>query len=452
MNRDHCRLVDLRALSLAAIPLWITTAVAAQNLTYADLSNAGVQTSGSSPAISSTGRYVAFMTPAAIDPADTNGLADVYLRDTQAATTSWVSLTSANGVGNGQSATDFMRGVSTDGRYVLFASDATNMVPNDTNGVVDYFVRDRVAGTTVRASVGNAGQQAATFPLVQNFTAAMTSDGRYVVFGSSATNLVPGDTNGSPDVFRFDRTTLTSTLVSVSTSGTTGNGWSGVPTVSADGRFVAFESTASNLLVGDANGAVPDAFVRDMLTGTTTIVGRGTPGNAQAMMTGTGSPSISADGRYVAFNSLEDLTPETHAWTAVYLRDRVANVTTLVSPPYADRNTFDPQISGDGTKIAYWTDATNLAPGHFLGASDVYRWDRLSGWTTRVSSATLGIGQGSDYIGTQWEQPGISFDGRTIAWADSGSNLIQPDALPGVIDTFVWHEPPPPPVRIRRFP
>ncbi len=464
-NSRHA--VDSPVLSLAApcrplvtpfacaAVLLAARAAAAQSLSFVDVNSSGVQTSGQGPALSSTGRYVAFGTDTAIDPADTNPTTDVYLRDRQTGVTSFVSRTSAGGIGNAASFTDTTRGVSVDGRYVLFVSLASNMVAGDTNGAEDLFLRDRTLGTTIRVSVGNTGQQGNLgMGTGDAWTSRMSDDGRYVAFTSSATNLAAGgDTNASPDVFRFDRLTLTSTLVSASTGGGTGNGWSGVAMISGDGRYVAFESSASNLVAGDANGALPDAFVRDMLTGTTTIVGRGTPGNAQAMIHGSGAPSLSFDGRYVAFTSWDDLTPETHIAPAVYVRDRTTNVTTLVSPAFADGNAFGPQISGDGSAITYISDSSNLAPGHFAGQLDVYRSVRASGWTTRVSSAAIGIGQGTNASqGGAAAQPGISFDGRLVVWSDYGTNLIVPDAFPISPDVFLWRETPPPPVHWRRFP
>ncbi|MGZ4664922.1 MAG: TolB family protein, partial [Frankiaceae bacterium] len=148
--------------------------------------------------------------------------------------------------------------VSANGRYVAFISGAANLVPGDTNTESDVFVRDRRAGTTTRVSVSNTGAQANGY----SYEVAVSANGRYVAFDSNATNLVPGDTNDAQDVFVRDRRAGTTTRVSVSNSGAQGNGGSGDPAVSANGRYVAFNSFATNLVPGDTNDA-RDVFVRD---------------------------------------------------------------------------------------------------------------------------------------------------------------------------------------------
>ena len=157
---------------------------------------------------------------------------------------------------NGDSASP---AISADGRYVAFGSDASNLVPGDTNGTSDVFVRDLRSGTTQRVSVATDGTQANG----DSDSPAISADGRYVAFASYASNLVPGDTNGTADVFVRDLRSGTTRRVSVATDGTQANGDSGSPAISADGRYVAFESDASNLVPGDTNHCV-DVFVRDL--------------------------------------------------------------------------------------------------------------------------------------------------------------------------------------------
>ena len=189
--------------------------------------------------------------------------------------------------------------VSADGRYVVFYSLATDIVAGDTNGKDDVFVRDMETGTTTRVSVSTVGAEAndnCRYP-------SISADGRYITFISSATNLVAGDTNGKADIFRHDRTTGTTILVSVSTGGAQGDDHSRYyySDISADGRYVVFSSQATNLVAGDGNGRV-DVFVRGVTSGTTTRVNVSTGGTESDH--NSGKACISADGRYVAFSSL----------------------------------------------------------------------------------------------------------------------------------------------------
>lgn len=422
------------------------TASAQGGLSFADVTTGGTQLGGNSAVICSTGRWVAFTTILSADPLDTNGVADVYLRDTYLHQTSLVSRTSTAG-GNGYSDTYGIQGVSSDGRYVLFASSSTNLIgAADTNGATDLFVHDMLTHANVRANVGNAGQQASA--PTDYMRASMTDDGRYVVYSTRSSNLVPGDGNASPDVFRWDRSTGFSTLVSVSTGGGVGNGGSGEPSISTNttmsvnnGRYVSFSSYATNLVASDANGSLSDAFLRDMNTGVTTIVSLSTPGNTQGFAWPSGGASVSDDGRFVAFGSLEQFTSTSISWTAVYVRDRNLNVTTLISPNYADGNCYWQEISGDGTKVAFQTDATNIDLLHHPGAMDTYLHDRSSVTTTRITTGPAGDGSagsnGSDL------NLGISSDGRAVAFTSDGDNLITGDSNLGD-DVFVWRAGPQP--------
>lgn len=187
---------------------------------------------------------------------DTNSTADVFMRDTQTSTTTRVSVSTAGVQGNG--ACD-MAVVSADGRYVAWQSAATNHVASDTNGVADIFYRDTQTNTTTRVSVSTAGVEgngASTHPV-------MSADGRYVGFVSAASTLVTGDTNGVIDVFVRDTVLNTTTRMNLSSSGTQANGATSLWSIgfSADGRYIAFDSAATNLVTGDTNGA-SDVFVR----------------------------------------------------------------------------------------------------------------------------------------------------------------------------------------------
>jgi len=175
-----------------------------------------------------------------------------------------VSVDSAGNLGNSFSS---QPSISADGRFVAFSSDASNIVPGDTNSNPDVFVRDTLTNTTTRVSVDSAGNQANSI----SDGASISADGRFVAFLSNASNIVPGDTNSSGDIFVRDTLTNTTTRVSLDSAGNQGNSFSILPSISADGRFVAFYSNASNLVPGDTNSS-QDVFLRDTLTNTTTRV------------------------------------------------------------------------------------------------------------------------------------------------------------------------------------
>src|SRR5438132_6325767 len=219
-------------------------------------------------ALSADGRFVAFDSAATERVAgDTNVASDVLVHDRQTGTTERVSVASDGTQGNGSSGLlsfAFPPALSADGRFVAFVSFAANLVAGDTNGATDVFVHDRQTGTTERVSVASDGTQGDG----TSSSSALSADGRFVAYHSAATTLVAGDTNGATDVFVHDRQTGTTERVSVASGGTQGNGISAAPALSGDGRFVAFHSTATNLVAGDTNGA-PDVFVHDRQAGTT---------------------------------------------------------------------------------------------------------------------------------------------------------------------------------------
>ncbi|MET0499011.1 MAG: hypothetical protein ABW106_12180, partial [Steroidobacteraceae bacterium] len=276
------------------------------------------------PSISSDGRYVVFTsTGTTLVPGDTNSRADIFVYDRQAGTTERVSVDSYGGQANGES----MSGsISADGRFVSFLSRASNLVPGDTNSAADLFVHDRTSGLTERANVDTYGVQSNA----DTFESAISATGRYVIFTSGASNLVPGDTNQVSDTFLRDRDTGTTERVGVGAGGVQGNGSSHSYAVSADGRYVTFGSTASNLVAGDTNG-VDDTFVRDRQAGTTERVNVG-PTGKQALRSSQGA-DMSDDGRYVAFVGFpSELVPgDTGRFEQIFVRDRLLNITERAS-------------------------------------------------------------------------------------------------------------------------
>ncbi len=260
------------------------------------------------PSLSSDGRLVAFVSAAGnLVPGDTNGIGDVFVRDLALAQTTRVSVSSTGAEIDPASQLWNLSRISADGRYVAFASDATTLVPGKTNGVMDIFVHDRLTGVTTRVSLTQSGTEANG----DSTNLAISGNGRFVVFESEADNLVPGDTNGQPDIFVHDRDFdgngvfdepggVWTERVSVATGGAQANDESQDPSISEDGRFVAFQSLATNLVADDTNGA-RDVFVRDRQTGQTVRVTAwdGSEPNGDSVFT----PQLSGDGCYLAFTS-----------------------------------------------------------------------------------------------------------------------------------------------------
>ena len=261
-------------------------------------------------AMSADGRYVTMAGPATnLVPGDTNQHDDVFVRDRWRGTTSLVSVSSTGAQGNNDSAgnpdqTANQVAISADGRYVAFVSYATNLVPGDTNNALDVFVRDRQRGTTRRVDVASSGAQSNG---TAGYGVSMSADGRYVAFSSDATNLVPGDTNGNGDVFVRDLVNGTTRRVSLSSTGGQGNSLSSEARISGDGRNVAFDSGADNLVPGDTN-VEADVFVRNLLAHTTRRVS--VTSNGQQADFASIFPLISYSGRHVAFLTWAQLAKE----------------------------------------------------------------------------------------------------------------------------------------------
>jgi Tol biopolymer transport system component len=293
---------------------------------------------------------------------------DVFVHDRLTGETVRVSVASDGTQGNDVS---WQPSISADGRFVAFASRASNLVSGDTNGTWDVFVRDRLTGQTTRVSVASDGKEGNAF----SFLPLISADGRFVAFTSEASNLVPGDTNHHWDVFVHDRLTGQTTMVSVASDGTPGNGASGGTSISGDGRFVAFSSSASNLAPGDTNGVI-DVFVHDRLTGQTTrvsVASDGTQGNAS-----NDGGVLSGDGRFVVFFSASsNLAPgDTNAAMDVFLHDRQTGQTTRVSVAsdgaQGNADSSGAAISADGRFVVFTSEASNLVPGDTNGTWDIF--------------------------------------------------------------------------------
>ncbi|TSD87589.1 hypothetical protein FFK22_016515 [Mycobacterium sp. KBS0706] len=373
-----------------------------------------------SVAASGDGRYVVFDSYATnLVAGDTNGVPDVFLRDTLTGTTTRISVDTTGGNTNGQST---LPTISDDGRYVIFHSQANDIVDGDTNGVTDVFVRDVQTGTTTLVSVPAGGGLGDS----HSGNADLSANGRYIVFNSTATNMVAGDTNGQVDVFIRDLQTGTTTRISVGDDEAQGNFMSTNGRVSDDGQRVAFYSESNNLVAGDTNSN-PDIFVRDLAAGTTervTVATDGTQANDYS-----DQAAISGNGRYVVFQSAATnlVADDTNGEVDVFLRDLQTDTTVRVSTSGAgvqgDAASVNADISSDGRYVVFVSKASNLVAGDDASSYDVFVKDMQTGAVTRLSVAPDGSVANGDSA-----QPRISSDGSTVVFRSFATNLdIGPD-------------------------
>ncbi len=395
--------------------------------------------------IGTDGRWVVFDSDATnLVPKDLNHARDVFLRDTLNGTTTRVSVSDTEEEANDASSVNSAASVSADGRYVAFISGATNLVAGDTNGKIDVFVRDTVAGTTRRVSVDSSGRQANA----ASNGSSISADGRKVVFQSVASDLVVGDTNMRQDVFVHDLTTGETIRVSVANDGSQANGssgsdgWGNAPAISADGRFVVFESTATNLVPNDTNGT-RDIFIRDTANGTTRLVSvasNGAQGNAASSI-----PSVSAKGNLVAFQSYaSNLTPnDTNASWDIFVRNLETGTTTRVSTSETgaegNQGSYAPVISADGRWVAFTSWANNLVPGDTNDRGDIFLRDIVKGSLSLISATPEGaVGGSISGFDSIYNLRGIALspDARHIAFQSWAPDLVADDTN-NVVDIFV---------------
>ena len=396
---------------------------------------------GSEPSISSNGTVVVFSSFATdlVALPDANGDGDVFARDLTSQTTVLVSVNLAGtAAGNGQS---FNGRISADGRYAAFLSNASDLVPNDTNNTTDVFLRDLQAGTTILVSRRNLGGGSGNFYSDQP---TISADGRYVAFTSSARDLIANDNTFSRDVYLFDRVAGTNRLVSVNHFGTgPGIGDSSAPSISANGRYIGFESVATNLVANDVNGELRDVFVRDVVTGVTTLASLDCAG----VVSGNGDsyvPAIAGDGRSVAFLSrASNLTsgefgdfngggeaivaaggPGGGAHIQLFRRDLTTNRTELLSRNIeltggANGDSYEHAISFRGTTVAFASYATDLVSIDNNFTSDVFVWSSSATPPEPVPTLTI-TRQGANQVTLSWASPSTGFN------LESTGNLNSP--------------------------
>ncbi|HJU35918.1 MAG TPA: hypothetical protein VJ716_00680 [Gaiellaceae bacterium] len=456
MHLRH-RKFKLAALAVFAAAALAGVATAATGGTeLASLATGSGQANGRSgsgslrPAISDDGNLVAFDSTATnLAPGATSGRDNVYLRSRSGAAVQLISATSTGSEANGSSSEPDLSG---DGRYVAFHTNATNLVPGRiAAGIVVY---DRVAHTTTAVSV--AGKKG-----VDGETPSISDDGRYVAFESTSPDLASGGSGGKSGgsstgvaiagtlasyVYVRDLVRQKTQLVSVNSAGKAA-GPSFDPVISADGRYVAFDTAAP--LVADDTNAASDVYVRDLQTGTTTRVS--VDSNGGQSHGGNFGPSISSDGRYVAFDADTALAAgDTNSKRDVYVHDLLTGRTTRVSVDSAGNQADDhsdnfglggiesggvsdggPEISADGRYVTFESTATDLVAGDTNGAADVFLHDLQTGVTTRVSVDGAGGQADGPSAG-----PAIDGNGSAVAFVSAATNLV-PDDTNNATDVFV---------------
>ncbi len=320
--------------------------------------------------------------------------------------------------------------LSADGRYVAFVSEASNLVSGDAGGFIDIFIKDNQTGVINLVSSDSSGVQADS----DSYSPSISADGRYVAFSSNATNLVTGDTNGTSDIFIKDTQTGIVSLVSSDLSGVQGYSQSTEPSLSADGRFVAFTSEDSSLVAGDSNGS-SDIFIKDTQTGVISIVSAdasGVQGNGSSQ-----KPGVSADGRFVVFSSLASnlVVGDTNAREDVFIKDTQSGTINLISSDSSgvlgNNDSSWPKLSTNGRFVTFRSVASNLVAGDTNGFDDIFIKDTQTGSISVVSANSSGV------LGNNPPSPpSLSADGRYVAFSSNATNLVVGDTN-GTFDIFI---------------
>lgn len=388
---------------------------AAAQPTRLSVDSAGNQADGASEDAFSDrkGQLVVFRSVATdLVAGDTNGEADAFARDTKTGLTMRVSVDSAGNEGDDAS---FAPHIDEKGDLIVFESDATNLVPGDTNGGRDIFSHDPRTGATVRVSLDSAGGEA------DDDSFAARTNGKQVVFHSEATNLVAGDTNGVSDIFLRDLKSGVTTRLSVSSAGAEADDESEAPDLDSKARWVVFESDATNLVPGDTNG-VPDVFVRDLKAGTTlrvSVSSAGAEGDGR-------SANAFTNGKLVVFESdaTNLVSGDTNGERDVFVHEVATGITTRASVDSSGAEADGPSQHGfvdrKGRTIVFASDATNLVPADTNDRRDVFVRDLKTGTTTRVN-----LDAGGNQGDANSENPRTN--GKLVIFESTATNLVPGD-------------------------
>ena len=383
--------------------------------------------------MSADGRYVAFGTSGALDPHDTNDGFDAYVRDRVAGTTTRVSLTDADTqIGSWAEPC----GISRNGRFVGFVGQGSGLPVPDRN---QLYLRDRTLGTTTLVSRASDGTPAGPGPNDNASVYAadrcpISDNGRYVAFESLATNLVPGDGNpDEDDVFRRDLQSSTTIRISASTGGAAANDHAGGTAMSADGNTIAFVSDADDLVANDTNDN-SDVFVRTVSPNTMSRAT--TKANGAQVYGGPGSPSITGDGTKVAFASnSSDLDPGGTGQPQVFVKVRASGAIAKVSTDSGGQSLGAgagyPSISDDGQHVAFICDRPDGTEGDPNKVEDVYLKDTGTGHLTTISVTPSGSTGNKLSL-----RPTISGNGTAVGFTSTATDLVRNDTNAGS-DVFV---------------
>lgn len=364
------------------------------------------------PIISADGRFAVFTSASSgFVPGDTNNRDDVFMRDLESGAITRVSLTAAGGQANGNS---FALDVSPDGRFVVFSSFSSNLAP-PASGFTQVYLRDRAGAVTELISVAMSGAPTNETSL----DGAMSADGGRVAFASVASNIVPGDTNGKYDIFLRERSSGVTTLLTVGASGEPANGNSRNPTITSDGRYVFYESGATNLLSdGLADGG--HIYMCDTQTGTTTRITQ--PGAGGAV------PRVSGDGRFVVFISSSPVYAPGNAFGVdhVILHDRITGEFRLVSETFGGvtpvHDARHARISRDGRFVAFDSRSPGLVPGFGGEFSGVFLYDREINRLALVSLTSAGTAPNGPS-----EAATVADGGARVVFQSDSESMHMPD-------------------------
>lgn len=472
------RVLGLAALIAGLVIVMSVNAVAYRTLERVNVRSNGIQTTGGdslNPAISVDGRYVAFQSDAPnLVADDDNSVSDIFLHDRATGMTIRVSRGLDGAQPNGGSTNP---AINADGRYIAFESESTNLVANDNNLNPDIFVYDRDTQTTTRVSVGTGGVEGTQYSYspsisadgqliafssyspnlvapdgnsntdifvydlagdaIERITSAdadgaafepvISGDGRYVTYRSLATNLVENDANTVGDIFLYDRLNLTTTRVSVNSNGDEANGDSQNPSISADGRYIVFESGASNLVANDSNN-YSDIFLHDTTDGTTIRVNINS-GGQQAFEGGSSGGVISADGQYIAFTSFANslVQGDNNDLSDIFVHSLADSTTVRASvnnsgQQVAGGHSGQPAISGDGTYVVFQSGAVNLVTGDTNGLTDIFAARQRA--TPNAPENLFADADGETRITLTWDDV-VGETGYRLEWlADEEDNWI----------------------------